>query len=187
MKHSTRHTFIIAITIVASLFISGCSRYSLNQSVSQLMKSTIIIPDNITYIRKSEIISMHGITNAHNHLIVYVDSSECSKCRIEKFARYQDLEYLSKSTGKFDLVFLLSVQKNMQNDIFEFLKYCELDYPIYIDNNNDFRRLNPHVPDDLRLHCFYTDSEGHVRLVGDPVENASIRKIFMRFIKTNSI
>ena len=111
-------------------------------------------------------------------LIVFVDSTECSRCRIDKLNRYHDYIALSEEKNTFNVLFLLSINKKSRDEVIEYLLLTEPDYPIYIDENNDFRSLNPSIPDDTRFHTILVNGKGKAILVGDPMANASIRTIF---------
>ena len=113
-------------------------------------------------------------------LIVFVDSTECSKCRIDNFIRYESLFELSRTTGSFEVLLLLSVRNSEYQNVVDHLVLSSQSYPVYIDTENNFRRGNPIIPDNSSMHSFSLDSDNRVILVGDPIYNESIMDLFQK-------
>lgn len=111
-------------------------------------------------------------------LIVFVDSTECSKCRIDKLIHYSELFTLSEETDAFKVMILLSTPKSEYREIYEHLLYSESRYPIYMDDDNAFRRINPSIPDKLTFHTVTVNENNEIILVGDPVYNEKIMDLF---------
>lgn len=53
----------------------------------------------------------------------------------------------------------------------------EIELPVYLDTEHDFRRLNPSIPDDVRFHSFFLDESGHPILIGDPSGSARMMSL----------
>lgn len=113
-------------------------------------------------------------------LIVFVDSTECSKCRIDNFIRYGSLFDLSRATGYFEVLLLLSARGSEYQNIVDHLVLSSSPYPVYIDTENSFRGDNPIIPDNSTMHSFSLDSDNRVILVGDPIYNESIMNLFQK-------
>lgn len=177
-----RHFFRnIAISLVITLLaVVSCSsdRNKVRRKLNGMMDSAIVLPDDISCIRNGSMLPAEEADLCGKRLIVFVDSTECSRCRIENFARYQEFLARSEDTKAFKVIFLLSIEKKSHDEIVDFLLLTEPNYPVYIDEKNDFRRLNPTIPDDVRFHTIFVDEAGKALLVGDPMANASIRKLF---------
>lgn len=58
----------------------------------------------------------------------------------------------------------------------------KLSSQIYLDSLNVFSRQNPHVPDGVLYHTFLMDGKGNVLLVGDPVRNSDVNKLFWELV-----
>lgn len=113
-------------------------------------------------------------------LIVFVDSTECSKCRIDNFIRYGSLFDLSRETGSFEVFLLLSTRKSEYQDIVKHLVLSSSPYPVYLDTENSFRTKNSFVQNNNSMHTLSVDSDNHVILVGDPIYNESIMDLFQK-------
>ena len=49
---------------------------------------------------------------------------------------------------------------------------------VYLDSANIFEHQNQHIPSDVLFHTFLLDENMNVVLVGDPIRNKEINKIF---------
>lgn len=54
---------------------------------------------------------------------------------------------------------------------------------VYLDSANTFARQNQHIPSDVLFHTFLLDENMNVVLVGDPISNKEINKIFWDILK----
>jgi len=57
------------------------------------------------------------------------------------------------------------------------------DYPVLIDTLGEFEKLNVHLPKDRAFHTFLLDENNNVILVGDPLYNKMIRKMFYKIVE----
>lgn len=58
-----------------------------------------------------------------------------------------------------------------------------LPYPIYMDTTGIFHRTNPQLPSNPMLHTFLLDENNEVLVVGNPLENEKIDRMFWRTVK----
>ena len=54
---------------------------------------------------------------------------------------------------------------------------------VYLDSVNIFEHQNQHIPSDVLFHTFLLDENMNVVLVGDPIRNKEINKIFWDILK----
>jgi len=173
----------LALTMLFLLALSsGCKKSEIRVVLKKMMHSTVVLPDNITCIRDGDSYPLREYMRGKGKLIVFVDSTECSLCRIDKFVRYEDLIEQAEYTGKYEIMFLLSVRHSSYQEIVEHIQLMEFPYAICIDEDNAFRCLNPTIPDDPKYHTMYVDAGGRIRLVGDPVKNEKILNMFLKIV-----
>lgn len=89
------------------------------------------------------------------------------------------MEY-ADSSNAFKVMFLLSPKKAEKEKIREYIRLVYMPYPICVDTDNAFRRMNPCIPDDYRFHCLYIGSDGVPLFVGDPTSNKKLGELFRR-------
>jgi len=146
------------------------------------MGSPVILPERVSCVYDGELFSMPDSLRNQTKFIVFVDSTECSKCRISRFVRYGDMFRISSETQAFVPILLLSTTRSEQQTIVEHLQQIELPFPVYLDVDHSFARSNPLLMTDYRFHSVTIDGNGKVLLPGDPVENGKLMELFHREI-----
>jgi len=146
------------------------------------MSSTIILPDSLLCVEEGNSSMAPLTSNGRNKLIVYIDSCECTKCRIENIVRYEKLFEQADNSHSFCVFYIIYVPEKSYTDILDFLILMELPYPVYLDSKGLFRFLNPLFPEDPRYHTIYSDQNGNPLLVGDPVHNPAVCTLFNELI-----
>lgn len=172
---------ILLMTMMSCILISGCNlseKLVTRQLLKKMIGSTVVIPEKVTCIQEGNAFPMPEDLRTMPKLIVFVDSTECSKCRIDKLIHYSELFTLSEETDAFKVMILLSTPKQEYSEIYEHLLYSESRYPIYMDDDHAFRRINPSIPDKLTFHTVTVNENNEIILVGDPVYNEIIMDLF---------
>ena len=169
------------MTMMSCLLISGCNlseKYATRQLLKKMIGSTVVLPEKVTCIQGGNSFPMPETLRTTPKFIVFVDSTECSMCRIDKLVHYKDLFEISYETGAFDVIILLSTRKSEYQSIYEHLVFSEQPFPVYLDDNNHFLSINPFIPDKLSFHTLSVNDSNQVSLVGDPVYNETIMELF---------
>lgn len=162
-----RTSFIIALCILA-IVSSGCRNFKMHRQLRELMDSSVTLPANVLCVYECAISAMPDSLRSKTKFIVFVDSTECSRCRISRFARYIDLFRLSDETQAFFPVLLVSTPVLEQDEIIEHLLQIELPFPVYLDIEHAFAQDNPLVLANEKFYAVTVDGDGKVLLVGDP-------------------
>lgn len=159
---------------------TGCKKAKLRVQLEEIMSSEIALPDRVTCVSRGEIFQMPDSLRNVPKLIVYVDSSECTTCRIAHISQYDQVFRISEEKGTFDVVLLLYNIDQSGIPLTRYLSDVEIGYPVYVDEENVFRSLNPVVPDDRRLHTFLIGTNGTPLCVGDPSTSGQMLDVFLR-------
>lgn len=120
--------------------------------------------------------------NNKSKLIVYIDTVGCSKCRISRLIRYEELFRLSKSSGAFELVVMISTKEKEREAIIEHLSLINLPFPVYIDKNNNYLKMNPLLSDNERFYNLCINKEGLPIYIGDPTSGPDWMELFKNVI-----
>ena len=147
---------------------TGCKTAQLRRQMKELIGSTIVLPEKITCVYNGEVYPMPDSLREKAKQIIYIDSTECTTCRISHLWEYQDVFEYSAESGRFEVMIVLS---NMVFDSIPLVRYLvdrDLDYPVYVDMERRFLVENPHIPQEKLFHSFLLDSGGQVIFVGDP-------------------
>lgn len=115
-------------------------------------------------------------------LIIYIDSTECSRCVVDNLIRYGGIIEQAKKSKKYSVLFLFGPQKE---DILSFQQHLiniRLPYSICIDVENCYLKLNPLVSLNRGFYTILTDVGGKVLMVGDPTESDSVYHLFQDIV-----
>lgn len=133
-------------------------------------------------------------TGLHNHmndsfapilkLVVYHDSTVCTSCVFQKLHKWDDfIEKAKAHKGNLELYFIFSPPSNEQHLLKVMVKNYKPKMPIYMDTAGVFRRTTPQLPSNPMLHTFLLDENNEVLVVGNPLENEKIDRMFWRTVK----
>lgn len=169
------------------LCVAACNgeKKSVQQTLEKIMAAKISLPEDVEEICHGEGHVLSDSVRKTEKLLYYVDSLQCSTCQISKFVRFGEIIRKADSTGRFEVVFLVSPKKGEKDFIRDYIKSIEMPFPICVDVDNAFRRINPAIPDDARFHCLYINAEGQPLLVGDPTVNERISTLLNKIITSN--
>jgi hypothetical protein len=118
--------------------------------------------------------------NAEYKILLYVDSTGCSSCRLKLF-QWKQLIAEADSLFEGKLSFLLFFQpKNKKEMNYLFLR-DRFDYPVFIDMNNGINQLN-HFPEKQEYQCFLLNKDNKVLMIGNPALNPKIWELYKQII-----
>ena len=177
-----RRILLLGILCFLAVAATGCKKAQLRRQLKELMGTTIVLPEKITCVYNGEVYPMPDSLREKAKMIVYVDSTDCSKCRISRFVQYVDFFRLSDEVSFFVPILLLSVSSENRPDIQEHILDIALPFPVYIDDRNTFLTLNTSIPHDELFYSMLTGLNGEVLLVGDPSINESLKQLYFREI-----
>ncbi len=167
---------MILVFILAVPVLSSCERIRLRRDVNRIMESRIVLPQELSVALDGEVKPMDNSLRTVPKMIVYVDSTECTMCRVSKFKTYYDSIYNeSRKDGRFELILLIYSRKVEGIPVSRLVSDFEFGIPVYVDEKNTFLKDNPAVPQDSRLHAFFVDGNGSPVFIGDPGMNKRIR------------
>ena len=110
-------------------------------------------------------------------MVVYVDSAGCTSCGINKMFLWDPLiTYAETYKGKLKFYFIFSTPKS--DNVRNALITNPFNYPVLIDEKGEFEKLNPHLPKNKAMHSFLLDKNNNVIMVGNPLHNKEIEKLF---------
>jgi len=163
-----------------SISVPGCERMRLRRDIQRIMESRIVLPQEVSVAQGGEVYPMPDSVRSKPKMIVYVDSTECTMCRLSKFeACYGPLYAQSKETGVFELLLLIRSGEVEGMPIARVVSDFEFGIPVYVDERNRFLKDNPSVPLSYkRLHSLFVNGEGKPILIGDPALNGRVREMF---------
>lgn len=116
---------------------------------------------------------------AKPRLVVYIDSSSCSSCSLNRLARFTQFAALSQTDPEFEMVVLLWPDSETSQTVEDNVKHRGFPFDVFIDYDGSFSDSNPYHPGiDVRFNCFLLDKENNPVMVGDPTSGRQIEALF---------
>lgn len=177
----TKIRLLVGILILC--FCSSCKNEKKEAVELMMHKKVQLSLENMECLHSAEDTLQVNTQKYYKYTFVhFVDSSQCSPCALDKMYLWNDL------IAEFDKanvrsVFIFEPKKNLLEDILFSVESSGLKKPIYLDSAYLFRQENKFVPQDILYHSFMLDDKGKIVLVGNPLLNKRVEKLFKRIIK----
>lgn len=164
------------------LCLGSCSSHRIRRELESFLSQEVVFPSSITCVSKT----MQGtnlLLDSIPRLVIYVDSTQCSTCRVGHLAEYIPLHERAVQEKRFMLAVILSPPASEYDNIVHLLDVYDYPFPVYLDKNHSFRKENSFIPDDARFHAFLIDRSLHPVMVGDPTRSEKLRQLFEQTIQ----
>lgn len=169
---------IMAILIMV-VCLTGCEKYFMRVNLKRMTGNTIFLSERIVSVFDSEVGPLDDSLLSVPKLVVYIDSTECESCRVQKLYQYNRLAELSRNSMKYELFILFSPKQKGKEQFVKLLQHMDYPFPVYIDIENEFEKMNTFIPRDPRFHTFLVDGSNNPVIVGDPLAGEKMEEIFM--------
>lgn len=177
-----RRILLIIVLCFLAVASTGCKKAQLRRQLKELMSSTIVLPEKITCVYNGEVFPMPDSLRDKPKLIVYIDSTECTTCRISQIGKYYHIFQLLKEKGLFELMLIFPNIELLGIPAERYVLDSEVRCPVYFDIGNKFPELNPSITFDQRLHTILVDHTGTPMFVGDPISSREMHRLFMNAV-----
>ena len=158
--------------------VFSCSEEKKIEELLQgFMRKKIYLPETLEMVYEHQIKKV-AINADYANLVIYFDSTECSKCIINKLFIYDKLYEYEVNSNKFNILMIFSPRDEEYDAVVTELMVADYLYPIYIDYRGEFSKHNTSIPTDRRFHSFLLDKDGHPVFVGNPVSNETMWNLF---------
>lgn len=165
--------FSILFLFVLGISCQKNSRYEATQIIKEWQNKVI----NFTEEAQSYLIS----DSSSYKILVYVDSSGCSSCKLQLNKWKEFIDEIKPKPN-----FLFCIHSKDEKEINFIRRRYQFFFPIYQDINDTLNKLN-HFPKDERFHTFLLDSNNRVRVIGNPVHNPKIKELYLKVIRGDTL
>lgn len=166
------------IIILSFLSVISCRRMEMNKNVRKMQEKPAILPlDNMLCIGDNV-----EIEDTKEHTwIVYHDSVYCKPCLIGHLIDWDSI----RSQPLTDCVFIFSAKPKDVSQYIKAYKENEITAKVYLDTAEVFLKSNPHIPKESIYHTFLIDSHNNILLVGSPIRNEGVGRIYEKIRNTS--
>ena len=166
-----KHFILLGI----ALSIISCGRISNTQQLQRMYGKEI---DLSVLSRQAEILSTHKI-------VVFHDRNQCSNCQLGRISDWDEIiAQLDSIQPAVPVYFIIAPPKEELNAIRQKILELKLQrYRIEIDSTNRFMQQNKAIPADALFHTLLLDGQNRIVVVGSPLFNNKMWKIYCSEIK----
>lgn len=182
-----RRILLLVMLCLLAVATTGCKKARLRAQLKELMGSTIVLPEKISCVYNGEVFPMPDSLRDKPKLIVYIDSTECTTCRISRIGMYRQYFDLADQSGQFIVLVLLANTRFGDIPLIRYLADLEMRIPICVDEENAFSMANPIIMGDSRLHTLLLNSKNAPIVVGDPARSEAVRKLLLNKLNQNKL
>ncbi|MDD4032077.1 MAG: hypothetical protein PHS48_02400 [Bacteroidales bacterium] len=181
MQKITWH-FLICF-LISGLILVSCNsqKKQITETLSQMMDKEIVFPNAL----QAKILGRDTIVDVLKKpgykIVTYADSSGCTDCRLNFYGWKLKMNEAKTWSKPVDVVFIL--QPKDESALISLLKFNDFSHAIFYDKNTDFIRQNQLSSDPL-YQTFLINSENKIVLVGNPVSNSVLWKLYKETIES---
>lgn len=173
-------TFFV-ISIICSCQDSVDDKYT--KLVKQWNGKTIIFPEDLVFTKFIADTLTYEIPKSKYKIIVITDSLDCMSCKLQLHKWQEFIHHVDSLTNK-TIPFLFFFQSTDKNELRYMLKQRRFDQIICLDNKNKFYLANK-IRRNSDSQSFLLDSDNRIILIGNPIENYQINRLYLKEICDN--
>lgn len=172
--------------ICTAFFFVACSNRErqFTQEIKVLQSKVIRLPSRGLFMRRGKEVQKVDVNKEVLKLVVYADSIGCTACAINHIDSWGHfIDYAEQFNNQLRFYFIFSPMKKEVRGTELMITNTMFDYPILLDTLGEFEKLNPYLPKNRALHTFLLDENDKVILVGNPLHNKKIEKMFYKIVE----
>lgn len=150
------------------------------QLVNEWQGKEIVFPENLIFTKYVTDTTDYQIPQSEYKVVVYVDSTGCTSCKLQLHKWKELIEYTDSVTQN-KVPFLFFFHSKDYSDIRYLLKRNAFDYPVCIDLEDQLNKQNK-FPENMAFQTFLLDKNNKVAVLGNPVHNTAVRDLYLKQI-----
>lgn len=180
-----RHLLVFIINVIA--IMSGCNnRHDYIEKTLQKMQSrpiNLCLDKMQCRVRNMDTVIVDSM-KPDLRLVVYIDSTECSPCALDRLYKWNGLiSEAKKYGGRLKYIFIVAPKRNQLEDVYLSIESSGVDSPVYVDTAYCLRKENNEINSEKMFHVFCLNKNDSVILVGDILDNDRVDSIFRKQIR----
>ena len=175
--------FISAIFII--FLLCSCTHNRNVRGVEKFVGQQIYLPQDWDAVWRGRDTVLNDFIDVPIKLVVWVDSLGCASCEVSQMSGWKDIVgYADSLAHSFRIIYLFTPKRHSSRGVKVNLRPRTFDYPLFLDRNATFVKLNPNLPQNPKLHTFLLDKNNKVVCVGSPLHNASLWAFYKKTIQS---
>jgi len=177
--------FLIAVCSALSCK-DNRNKKEIKKVVNEWIGKEILLPEKVScYVAGKETLQeiCNELLRQEFKILMYIDSAGCSDCRL-KLSEWKQLMEDADRFFQGNVGFLLFFQPESVSKMANLFAPGRFDYPVFMDINGTINRLN-RFPKEMEYRCFLLNKDNKVLMIGNPVLNLNIWKLYKSKIEEN--
>jgi len=177
-----KYLFLLFISLLF-LTCQNKSKQEITALLESFVNSQIVIPNNLLMKIHADKPLDSSLLTKSCKMIVYLNAKGCESCKMQALLSVYQFVLKNIHRKNFGVVIILNPTYIESSD--HFLKNILFCHTVFYDLDGSFERLNPQLPKDERFHTFLLNQENKVILIGSPIRNAKLNKLYLAEIQKN--
>ena len=167
----------LIVILLSFLCIVSCGRIKIKKKLSEMQGRSLRLSfDDMLYIGGKD----NPCKTKELTWIVYHDSVNCKPCLIGHLPDWDSI----RNHPTTDCVFIFSAKPE---EVSQYVKAYKENYivaKVYLDTAEVFLKSNPQIPKETIYHTFLIDNHDSILLVGNPIRNEGVCRIYEKIKNT---
>ena len=144
--------------------------------VTEWQGKEVLLPENSIFtIQGKDTVQVE--TNAVHKILVYVDSTGCTSCRLQ-LHKWEEMITEFDSIFKGSVQFLFYLTPKSVKDARYITRRDNFFHPVCLDLNNEIGQMNQFPKEEI-FHTFLLDADNRVKVIGNPIHNKAVRSLYI--------
>lgn len=182
-----RWMFISLLLVVLCISCKKSDKDLIIKLVDEWTDKKILIPSQASFISYGDSLMQKDSVRYKDYTVVtYIDSIGCISCKLQ-LDKWKEFMHNLNSIAKDNIsyLFIFHPKKRDNKELIDLLKRTHFIYPVCIDENDSFNKLN-HFPSDIMFQTFLTNKDNRVIAIGNPIHNTKIKELYLNIISGES-
>lgn len=151
-----------------------------NENIRKWINRQIIFPKSMPFTIYSKDTVMYDIQKQYK-IMTYVSSDDCTPC-VLKLSGWRDFMKEIDSISSKSVSYLFVVHPKNRIDLINHQRSYSFNFPMFVDNEDSVNILNEFSENSL-LRTFLLDKDDRVILIGNPILNPNVCKLYTDYMK----
>lgn len=180
MKHSSISLCTFLLCMGMCISCKDNEKGKIARLVTEWQGKEVLLPESSIFTIQGKD-TVQVATNAEHKILVYVDSTGCTSCRLQ-LHKWKELISEVDSLSGNTVQFLFYLTPKSVKEARYITRRDDFTHPLCIDLNNEIGRMN-HFPTEDMFHTFLLDADNRVKVIGNPIHNKAVRSLYIDAIR----